>query len=566
MEKPEAAEGAKNSERGRDRGGAAGRKEKQGKKLAFVAPEPKPQSGAAGRSDQRNHRGYAGRQEQPPANAGILRLQQLAGNAVVKRLLAPSAVQSPTHRAVGVASLDLSGGREIMMDGSVAADALTDAKTRKVAGDGSGVAGSTGGGLSGTGAGGRGRSQGGSGRQAGVMASEHSGLLLRSPVLVLSMQRTIGNFGTCEFLQRANGEVRPGGQTGQRVQRSPAPASDAAGNGGYPGPPTADGAPEQGKQLSAELSDSPPGADPSERVFKWLQAHAQEIATQERRFGVDRRAIAGAIAWEALHNPRSFPFHIFGRFAGAGKPHVKTNWLIPAFLHTGENIPEEVEQAGLLPRRSLLEREMALYRNSIPDIAAGMRLATEIARKYGRDISNNPGMLTWFWVSKDANKFIEYWSQKQGDTFDLSAEKMPKWVLENLGWLAKAVGDPQLNHTIDQAGPRYGTMETGSWKGVYSIDARLPETRQFLVNGGKVILKISAYSDVVAANGFGVHVLLHCRQGGSDVELDGRRFAIGEEETFTWSGLTDGLYFFEIYSNNGVHIDGELDVVLPACP
>jgi hypothetical protein len=39
---------------------------------------------------------------------------------------------------------------------------------------------------------------------------------------------------------------------------------------------------------------------------------------------------------------------------------------LPAAIFTGENVWEEVEQAGLLPRRSLIERVLALHRDSIP--------------------------------------------------------------------------------------------------------------------------------------------------------------------------------------------------------
>ena len=41
------------------------------------------------------------------------------------------------------------------------------------------------------------------------------------------------------------------------------------------------------------------------RVLAWLQEHRHEITTAERRFRADRRAIAGAIAWEALQNVKS---------------------------------------------------------------------------------------------------------------------------------------------------------------------------------------------------------------------------------------------------------------------
>src|SRR5215813_10567928 len=43
------------------------------------------------------------------------------------------------------------------------------------------------------------------------------------------------------------------------------------------------------------------GLDAAEmQVFAWLRANKDEIVNAERTFRVDRRAIAGAIAWEML--------------------------------------------------------------------------------------------------------------------------------------------------------------------------------------------------------------------------------------------------------------------------
>src|SRR5262249_37843576 len=151
-----------------------------------------------------------------------------------------------------------------------------------------------------------------------------------------------------------------------------------------------------------------------ERGFKWLQGHAKEIQDSEAHFGVDRRAIAGAIAWEAIENPHGRTAAAMGRFVGAGKPHVKQSKRLPAVISTGENVPQEVEEAGLLPRRTLSEREEELAKDSIPYIAAGMRLASDIARKYGTEISADPAMLTWFWQTKDANTFIAHLAKKRG--------------------------------------------------------------------------------------------------------------------------------------------------------
>src|ERR1700761_5235332 len=58
------------------------------------------------------------------------------------------------------------------------------------------------------------------------------------------------------------------------------------------------------------------------RVLAWMRDHRDDIAGAERRFEVDRRAIAGAIAWEAIENPR--PTQGFLRSSvGKGKGHVR---------------------------------------------------------------------------------------------------------------------------------------------------------------------------------------------------------------------------------------------------
>src|SRR5262249_33430133 len=88
-----------------------------------------------------------------------------------------------------------------------------------------------------------------------------------------------------------------------------------------------------GERLAWELDDHPAAApqcseanDPPDysRVLSWLQMHRGEIAAAEATFRVDRRAIAAAIAWEALEN-RNMPFS--ARAEGPGKVHAKEHWL-----------------------------------------------------------------------------------------------------------------------------------------------------------------------------------------------------------------------------------------------
>jgi len=360
---------------------------------------------------------------------------------------------------------------------------------------------------------------------------------------------------------------------GRVLRRQLAPWGVPPVQSAYPGGPTTDGKPMDDKGLSSELSNSPAAATSAERVFAWLRLRAWEIGALESYFGVDRRAIAGVVAWEALCNVRGVSAGVIGRFVGAGKNHTRQDKVgLPG---SGEFVASEVEELGLLPSQTVSERWLALAGDSLPYIAAGMRMAADISRGYGIDISTNPAMLTWFWVSQTGVSFIDRLSMKTDRKFDTSKEEMPTWVMANMGWLSSAVGESQL--AIASAGvhvapvnaqPKRGTLETASWTAPYELDARLPKSREFLVNAGQVVLTISADSDQFRAAGYPIHVVLHRRTNdGSDKEIgDTMVFKIGSEATFTWPNLVDGLYFLEVFSYNGVPVRGEMAVVLGRRP
>lgn len=385
-----------------------------------------------------------------------------------------------------------------------------------------------------------------------VVQQRSSTLDLREPIAI----------GAPDAPAEREAHMLPASRARPMLRRQPAAE---LGPGPYPGEPVLDGRQIPDEGVSAELSDSPEGATSAERVFKWLQARAKEIGWLESFFGVDRRAIAGVVAWEALLNPRGILASTFGRFEGAGKAHTRQDRVgLPG---SGEFVPEEVEQAGLLPRRSARERADILEKDALPYVAAGMRMFADIGRAYGVDISGDPGMLAWVWVSKDATTFITYLSKKIDKTFDVTAEEMPRWVMENLLWLESAVGASQMAH-VGGGQPKLGTMETSSWSAAYTMSGRLPESREFLVTTGSVTLTIYSDTDFVSAFGYPMFVVLHRRAGGgTDQEIgEAKRLVIGGEETFTWSGLVDGLYYFELYSSNGVPVRGELTVSLGRRP
>jgi len=102
------------------------------------------------------------------------------------------------------------------------------------------------------------------------------------------------------------------------------------------------------------------------QALSWLEAHNATIVGVERRRRVDRRAIAAAIAWEALKNTM-WPFS--RRAVVVGK------------VHTNGSVVQQVEEAGYLPRRSD-EAHRELLRNadqSIEYISAIMEAHADIA-------------------------------------------------------------------------------------------------------------------------------------------------------------------------------------------
>ena len=95
-----------------------------------------------------------------------------------------------------------------------------------------------------------------------------------------------------------------------------------------------------GEGVSFELQGAPPyepslelpevkGSSRSQiRVFHWLSQRRELFASCEKRFRIDRRAIAGAIAWEATENILSFS----ARAIGPGKIHVRHSSQYPLLV------------------------------------------------------------------------------------------------------------------------------------------------------------------------------------------------------------------------------------------
>lgn len=166
---------------------------------------------------------------------------------------------------------------------------------------------------------------------------------------------------------------------------------------------------------------------PQTQVLSWLQKHRSQIVAAARRFNVDRRAIAGAIAWEALENARTASI----RAVGPGKVHVNAD------------IVNEVEQAGYLPARTWQERAALLKRpeHAIEYIAAIMSAKSAIAEAFGYNMRRRPDLLTNEYVARSLSEWTEHLTNKTDSTL-VAAEDMALWTLAHLLYLEQAVGAP----------------------------------------------------------------------------------------------------------------------------
>jgi|SRR5882757_2348123 len=118
-------------------------------------------------------------------------------------------------------------------------------------------------------------------------------------------------------------------------------------------------------------------------VFAWLVEHKPYLVAAERTWNVDRRAIAGAIAWEALQNPNCLTPLLggCGRSVGPGKVHYKSK----RFLGEGIPVAKQIELAGYLPVQNVASRKRILRtpEGAITYIAAIMSAYADIGSQCG---------------------------------------------------------------------------------------------------------------------------------------------------------------------------------------
>ncbi len=194
------------------------------------------------------------------------------------------------------------------------------------------------------------------------------------------------------------------------------------------------------------------GSTPREKVKNWLTDRLQLIQAAELKWGVDKRAIAGAIAWEALENvlPSSF------RSVGPGKVHFKSS---PVPYKEGDPVSKQVEDKGYLPKQSLDDRKTILSTDSgsINYIGAILKAFADIAATAGYTIKCDPAILCTFYNGFDLPKAETLFkTKKHPDPLKASPDMMGHWVENNIPYLEDCVGVSGLCKPGDFPAPAPG--------------------------------------------------------------------------------------------------------------
>ncbi len=214
------------------------------------------------------------------------------------------------------------------------------------------------------------------------------------------------------------------------------------------------------------------------QVLASLRAYRDDIIAAEQRFGADRRAIAGAIAWEMLENVQSgsvvssgfAKIHNWnlnrqkmkkgalqgaqtgagaGRGAGAGGiiGGAAIGTIIGAAIGgiEFETLAKEVEDAGYLPQRGFFERSsiLAVPEQSILYLGAIMAAIADVALARGfEDLHFNPVILTNVYQQHTLQSWDAFLQTKPPGSDFKPGNAMAFWVAAKTDFLIDAVGEP----------------------------------------------------------------------------------------------------------------------------
>jgi len=208
-----------------------------------------------------------------------------------------------------------------------------------------------------------------------------------------------------------------------------------------------------GTQISFELADavnlrdastSLTGLSQAERhVHAWLRQYKDDMVNREAQYKIDRRAIAGAISWEALQNVQRDSV----RAVGPGKVHILTG----KYGGTDHTVAKEVEDLGYVKQESFHARESLLKtaQGAIEYISAIMGALADKAANYQYQIRCNPPILTTAYQAWDIPEWGAHLNSKFGQPLEPAA--MGAWVRDHMDYLTDAVGVPALPCASNEA-------------------------------------------------------------------------------------------------------------------
>ena len=227
----------------------------------------------------------------------------------------------------------------------------------------------------------------------------------------------------------------------------------------------------KGDGISYELWDAPPMCVPTTlrtiredemQVLAWLQKYRGEIVAAARKHKVDRRAIAGAIAWEALRNVKGAVLggmrRATGIVVGPGKPHlvephvcaIMGSGLLLPCVTDDDTWPRAVEDAGLVKKQTLDDRTALLKTpaGSIEYIAATMDLIAQTYETAGSpghcepSIRHNPIILTNVYNGRGPQEWARRVKEIKPTDELKGGNRMDVWVANHMQYLEDGVGTP----------------------------------------------------------------------------------------------------------------------------
>ncbi|ANP52273.1 hypothetical protein J2Z21_008633 [Streptomyces griseochromogenes] len=202
-------------------------------------------------------------------------------------------------------------------------------------------------------------------------------------------------------------------------------------------------------------------------VLSWIEAHRDVIVREARLRGISPKAIAAAIAWEALENVQpAWPVPPGTKLLGV---RISQRWVGPGKVHFIDSpLVEQVEAQGYLPRASVPEREaiLATDEGSIRYIAAIMGAIADTTdrvpayRSY--NARENVALLTHVYQGGGPAKDLTTWETHLRGNHGrkiIFANDMAQWAASHQSFLDEAMrpwqpGDGPPPHLTQTPPPR----------------------------------------------------------------------------------------------------------------